>query len=393
MAVGLFFLGGQPDSAGKGGKGKRAQVPVVTVAPAGRKDVPVYLDGLGTVQAYNTVTVHTQIDGQLMAVLFREGQDVHKGDVLAKIDPRTYQAQFDQAVATKAKDAALLENARRDLKRYINLGNTVSGQVLDTQRSLVKQLDATVKFDQANIENARALLSYTIIAAPISGRTGLRQVDVGNIVHAGDANGLVVLTQLQPISVVFSLPQQDLSAINAASGKLQTLAVDASSHTTVDTGVLELVDNQIDQTTGTVKLKATFPNAKRALWPGGFTNIRLLVSTRKNSLVVPNVSVQHGPQGTYVFVLGGDSTVELRAVKTDMSDEQDAVITDGLKDGEQVVTDGAGKLEDGAKVALPEKAAPEGKSADASAKSMDGSEKGAGHAHGKKGGKHKKKEE
>jgi multidrug efflux system membrane fusion protein len=385
-----------PAQNDKGGKGRRGgQIPIVTVQPTARKDVPVYLDGLGTVQAYNTVTVHTQVDGQLVDVHFTEGQDVKRGDLLAKIDPRTYQAQYDQAAATKAKDAALLENAKRDLKRYENLGDTISGQVLDTQRATVRQLEAAVKSDQAAVENARTLLSYTSITAPISGRTGMRQVDQGNIVHPGDANGIVVLTQLQPISVVFSLPQQNLQSILAQGreqGKLRTLAVDSAGKT-LDQGTLELVDNQIDQTTGTVKLKATFANANEQLWPGGFVNVRLLLTTRANVLVVPTVAVQRGPQGTYVFVLKDDEkSVELRPVKVVMTEGLLSVIDEGLKDGERVVTDGAAKLEDNAKVALPAikegkdaKAAPDGKPADA----KDGAGKDGDASKGKGGKRHK----
>lgn len=330
---------------------------VVTTTPALREDVPVYMDGLGTIQAYNTVTVHTQEAGYLTKVLFREGQDVHASDVLAEIDPRTFQAQYDQAVGTRDKDAATLENAKRDLTRYENLGTDISGQTLDTQRSLVNQLEATVRADDGAIENAKTLLAYTRITSPIDGRTGIRQVDVGNLVQPGDANGIVVVTQLQPISVIFSLPQQDLQPINAsinAAGnqKLTALALGQDGKTIVDTGVLELVDNEIDQTTGTIKLKATFPNKDHMLWPGGFTNVRLMVSTQPGVLVIPSVAVQRGPQGSYVFALQPDKTVKIRVVTVGTIQGDTSVITGGITDGEQIVTDGMIKLQDGSKVAL-----------------------------------------
>jgi membrane fusion protein, multidrug efflux system len=339
----------------KGARGVRqGQVPVVTIAPVSKKDVPIFLDGLGSIQASNTVTVRSQVEGQLMEVLFREGQDVRKGEVLARIDPRPYQAQLEQAQATKARDAALLENARRDLRRYIDLGNMIPRQTTDTQRTTVLQLEATVKADQAAIENARTELGYSTITSPINGRTGLRQVDAGNIVRPSDANGLVVITQLEPIAVLFSLPQQNLQAINEAINEQETLTVQAlSNDKVIDTGTLQLIDNQIDPTTGTIRLKASFPNSKRLMWPGGFVNVRLLVTTREDALVIPAVAIQRGAQHSYVFVLKDDKTVEMRPVVTSLTVAQDAVIDSGLKEGEKVVIDGAGKLQDGSKVALP----------------------------------------
>ena len=358
VLVGLTIIsistGGKPKG---GGKHDRGETPVVIVAPLQSKDIPIYLDGLGTVQASSTVTVHTQVDGQLIEVLFREGQDVSKGDVLARIDPRTYQAQLDQAKANKARDTAQLANARIDLQRYVGLGDMIPGQTTATQRSLVGQLEATVQSDQAAMDNARILLGYTTITAPISGRTGLRQVDAGNIVHASDPNGLVVITQLEPITILFSLPQQNLQDINSEfskQGALKVLAMENNgNHTIMDTGTLNLVDNQIDQTTGTIRLKTTFPNSKRLLWPGGFVNVRLLLTTRHNALTIPAVAVQRGPKDSYVFVLKDDKTVEMRIIKIAMIEDQDAIIDSGLKMGEQVVVDGAGKLQDGSKVMLP----------------------------------------
>lgn len=328
---------------------KKPQAPVV-LAPAARKDVPVYMNGLGTVQAYNTVTVHSQVDGQLMVIKFREGQNIKAGEVLAQIDPRTFKAAVDQAVATKAKDEANLANAQVDVKRYQKLGDSIPRQTLDTQVATVRQLTAQVAADQAAIDSANTQLSYTTIVAPINGRTGLRQLDVGNVIHASDANGLVVITQVQPIAVLFSLPQQNLPAINQQTSAGKTLAVDAlasDNSTLVDHGKMLLVDNEIDQTTGTIKIKAAFPNAQGQLWPGGFTNARLLLSTQSQVLTVPSVAVQQGPKGAYVFLYqAADSTVTMKPVTIGATQAMDSVITDGLTDGDQVVVDGMAKLQD-----------------------------------------------
>lgn len=363
------------------GQQRGGQAVLVSVATVGHKDIPVYLNGLGTIQAYNTATVRSQIDGQLLQVLFHEGQDVKKGDVLAKIDPRTYEAQLNQAIANKAKDEASLANAQVDLKRYESLGDDISAQTVDTQRATVKQLQATVAVDQAAIDNDKALLSYTVINAPFDGRTGIRQVDVGNVIHAGDTNGLVVITQLDPISVVFSLPQQNIEDINqqiANQGKLEVIAVD-SSKKELSKGELVLVDNQIDQNTGTVKLKATFPNQQHLLWPGAFVNVRMLLNTIKDAVVVPTVAIQLGPNGSYVFIAKQDNKVEMRPVKTGIAEGNDTVITSGVKEGEVVVTDGMQKLQDGSKITLPgqqpqgkDGAATSGKAADYSGKRGEG---------------------
>jgi multidrug efflux system membrane fusion protein len=372
VLAGLWVIYGYSGENGNKAKGKQAQAPIVNITAAIRKDVPVYLNGLGTVQAYNTVTIHSRVDGQLIEILFKEGQDVNQGDVLAKLDPRTYLAQLDQAMANQAKDQAQLENAQLDLKRYIKLGNTVSGQVLDNTRSTIRQLEATIKSDQAAIDNVKTLLSYTTIASPIDGRTGIRLVDVGNIVHPGDANGIVVITQLSPISVIFSLPQQNLQNIIkqiANQGQLVVQAVRADD-TILDSGVLELVDNQIDQSTGTIKLKATFPNKEHFLWPGGFTNVRLLLNTRQDSIVVPSTALQRGPKTTYVFILNPDKTVAMRNVKMIFEDGNESVLEEGVSEGELVVTDGATKLADGTKVRLPEDVKDVGRDKDGNGKSL-----------------------
>jgi multidrug efflux system membrane fusion protein len=338
----------------------------VSVAPATQQDVPIYLDGLGTVQASATVTVKPQVDGKLIEVRFREGQDVHVGDVLAIIDPRTYQAALDQAVAKKHQDESLLANARLDLARYQKLAATAytSAQQADTQKALVAQDEAQVAQDQAQIDTARTNLSYTTITSPVDGRAGIRLVDAGNIVHAADLTGLVVLTTLKPISVLFTLPQQDLPAVAAAmaEGSPEVLALPQASATRVtgrsgaakplDTGTLIVLDNQVDPTTGTIKLKANFPNEKLLLWPGAFVTVRLRVDTVRNAVVVPPVAVQRGPQGAYLYVLNADETVSRRNVREGHEDLVAAIITDGLKPGERVVIDGAARLTDKAKVSV-----------------------------------------
>ncbi len=330
-------------------------VPVLAATPH-IADVPVYLDGVGTVKAMNTVTVRAQVDGKLLSVNFKEGQDVKAGDVLAEIDPALYQATFDQAVAKKAQDEALLANARLDLVRYEQLAASKAGstQQADTQRSLVAQYEAQVKSDQAAIDNAKATLSYTKVIAPLSGRTGLRQVDQGNIVHASDTTGLVVITQLQPITVWFSLPQQQIVRVNAAAaaGKLAVDVFGNDGRTVVDTGALTSIDNQVDPTTGTVKLKAEFPNDKLQLWPGQFVNVRLKVETLTQALVVPTAAVQRGPSGTFSYVIGSDDVVTARAVTVTQQNESDAVVAKGLTVDDRVVTTGFANLSDGAKVVI-----------------------------------------
>ena len=299
-------------------------VPVLAATPR-VQDVPVYLEGVGSVRALNTVTVRAQVDGKLIAVNFVEGQDVKKGDVLGEIDPAIYQAQYDQAVAKKAQDEALLANQRLDLARYQQLAATNAGskQQADTQKAVVAQQEALVKADQAAIDNAAATLGYTKIIAPLSGRAGLRQVDQGNIIHASDVTGLVILTQLQPIAVQFSLPQQQIVRVNAASAK-GALAVDVFGNdgvTVIDTGTLKGIDNQVDPTTGTLKLKAEFPNGNFQLWPGQFVNVRLKVETLPKAIVVPTSAVQRGPAGTFSYVIGDGDIVTAKPVVVTQQNE------------------------------------------------------------------------
>ena len=320
-----------------------------------KRDVPIYLDGIGTVQAFNMVTVNPRVDGEVKKVAFKEGQDVQAGELLAQIDDAPYQAAYDQAVARTAQDEAQLANAHLNLVRDADLfaKKAISTQERDTQQALVNQLDATVKADAAAIASAKVQLDYTRVIAPIAGRTGIRLVDQGNIVHAADRTGIVVLTQLHPISALFTLPEQNLSSIKgemAASGQLVVIALDRDSRTVLDEGTLSVIDNQIDTATGTVRLKATFPNEKFNLWPGQFVNIRLLLTTRKDGLVVPASVIQRGPQGTFAFVIKEDRTVEIRPVKVGPVDQGRALIESGLQSGEQVVVDGQYKLQAGSHV-------------------------------------------
>lgn len=358
---GLGYLGWtvmhqQPQQQGNG-RNQRPDLPVPVLAATPKvQDVPVYLDGVGAIRALNTVTVRSQVDGKLIAVKFTEGQDVKKGDVLGEIDPALYQATYDQAVAKKAQDEAQLANQRIDLTRYEQLAATNAGskQQADTQRAAVAQTEALVKADQAAIDNAAATLSYTKIVAPLSGRAGLRQVDQGNIIHAADTTGLVVITQLQPIAVWFSLPQQQIMRVNAAAAK-GVLSVDVFGNdgvTVIDTGKLTGIDNQVDQTTGTLRLKAEFPNANYQLWPGQFVNVRLKVETLSRALVVPTSAVQRGPIGTFSYIIGEDNVVSAKPVTVTQQNEHDAVIASGLTANDKVVTTGFANLSDGSKVII-----------------------------------------
>jgi multidrug efflux system membrane fusion protein len=358
LAAGAVAVGGlsgcHPSSAN--GQGKQPSVSVVA-GKVERHDTPIFLDGIGTVFAFNTVTVHAQVDGQLQKIAFVEGQDVKTGDLLAVIDPRTFQAQDDEATAKKAQDEAQLVNAQVTFDRSHTLleKGMIDQQTVDTQKAAVDQFRATVQSDEAAIEQAAVQLGYTQITAPIDGRTGIRQVDVGNIVHTTDTNGIVVITQLKPISAIFTLPQQDWLQIQhllAAGETLTVVAYDRDSRTPLDRGTLSVVDNQIDTSTGTIKLKANFPNDQLILWPGQFINVRLLVETRKNGVVVPASVIQRGPDGSYAFVIKADSTVEIRPVKVAQIDGGSALIDQGLKPGEQVVVDGQYKLQAGSSVTI-----------------------------------------
>ena len=353
-------------AAGKGsGRGAGGPVPVVA-GTVEQKDVPIYLEGIGTIQALNTVTVRARVDGQLEKVAFEEGQDVKAGDVLAIIDQAPYKAAVEQAQAKLKQDQAQLSNAKLDLERYSDLvgKKVISSQQYDTQKALVAQYEGTVGNDAAAVESAKVNLNYTTIVSPIDGRTGIRLVDQGNIVHASDQTGLVVITQLHPISLIFTLPEQSLNDIHkemAASGQeLAVLAMGRDNKVKLDEGKLSVIDNQVDTTTGTIKLKATFDNKDLQLWPGQFINAHLHLTTRKAGLVVPATVIQHGPNGEYAFVIQDDQTVQIRPVKVSrkengemaQSENGEALIEDGLAVGEKVVVDGQYKLQPGSKILI-----------------------------------------
>jgi membrane fusion protein, multidrug efflux system len=337
----------------RGGGNPNDTVPVLAVS-AQLADVPVYIEGVGTAKALNTVTVLPQVDGKLIKIMFTEGQKVPKGFVLAKIDPTIYQAQYDQAVAKKAEDEAMLANAKLDLERYVKLAatNAVQKQQVDTQKSLVDQLTAQVQSDQGAIDNAKATLGYTDLVARIAGLTGIRQIDEGNIVHTADTTGLVTITQIEPIAVLFSLPQQNLPDLNKAMsrGQLAVQALDADGTTVIDNGSVVVINNQVDQTTGTVQLKAELPNQRAQLWPGQFVNIRVLIDTLLGAIVVPTAAVQLGPDGNFAYVIRDDNTVTLRHLTVRQQDDRQAVIVSGLRGSESVVTTGFGRLADGSRV-------------------------------------------
>jgi multidrug efflux system membrane fusion protein len=341
-------------SGGRRSRGAGEGAVPVLAAPARIADMPVYLNGVGTAKARNLVTVRPQVDGRILSLNFKEGQDVKRGDVLAKIDPATYQAQLDQAVAKKALDEVQLDNAKRDLERYNTLGsNVVAQKTIDTQRALVAQFTAQVQLDDAAIANAKAYLDYTTIMSPIDGRTGIRMVDEGNLVRASDA-GIVVITEVRPITVLFTLPQQQLSQVNRAlaGGSVSVEALDSDGKTALDRGVLQVVDNQVDSTTGTIRMKGEFPNASLQLWPGQFVNVRILIDTLKQVVVVPTQSVQRGPNGAFAYVVQAADKVAMRPVVVTMQNETDAVIAKGLGEGDRVVTTGFARLKDGSSVTV-----------------------------------------
>jgi len=342
--------------SGKKDAAKAADTPVpVDAALAERQDFPVYLNGLGVAQAWNTVTIRARVDGQIDKIAFQEGQMVKQGDLLLQIDPRPFQAILDQAVAKKVLDEALLANSKHDLERYAKVGTlAVSQQQIDTQAALVKQQEAQVKADQGAIDNAQVQLGYTTITAPLAGRMGFRLVDRGNIVHANDQQGVAVITQIQPIAVVFTAPEEELSRINEAlkSGPLPVTALTSDGKTELDKGTLELVDNQVDTATGSIRLKGKFDNPDLKLWPGLTVATRLQVETLKNAVVVPDVAVGRGPDGLFVYVVGEDNKVEMHKVEASVIQDGKAVVASGVSEGQRIVTSGSYRLQPGTLVEI-----------------------------------------
>jgi multidrug efflux system membrane fusion protein len=326
----------------------------VAVAPVQKQDVPVYLSGLGSVTAFNTANIKSRVDGQIMKVNFREGQDVKQGELLIEIDARPFEVQVEQLQAQLFRDQAQLRDARLNLERYTALipSGSIAQQQVDTQKALVDQLDGTVRNDQAQINSAKLNITYCHITAPFSGRIGLRQVDSGNMVHASDTNPMLILTQLQPIAVIFTLPEDVLRNVSQHMhrGSLEVDAFSRDDQTKLASGKLLTIDNQIDPTTGTAKLKAVFDNRDNQLWPNQFVNADLLLETRKNSVVVPTASILRGPQGPYVYAVNPDKTVQDKAVTIALTQGDTTVVTDGVSPGETVVTDGQDKLQRGSHI-------------------------------------------
>lgn len=362
-------------------------IPVV-VARASNRDVPVFLDGLGNAVPLVTVTVRPQVDGPLTAIAFQEGQHVKKGDLLARIDPRPFTIQLHQAQAALARDQAQAKNARVNLTRYTALHEQglATQEQLDDQRATADQLAGTIKSDEAQVENAQLQLAYTEVRSPVEGVTGVRQVDQGNVVHASDANGIVVVTQLDPMAIVFTLPQDNLPQINREiAGGLQIEAYSRDGDRLLGRGKLTLVDNQVSLTTATVRLKGIVPNPDKALWPNEFVRARLLLATRIGALSIPAPAVQRGPQGTFVYVVLPDQTAALRTVEVETVQDQWAVIGKGIQAGDQVVVEGQNQLRPGAKVALRPSAAGQGAGVSAPTTGT-GTEQPAPGAKGKRGG-------
>lgn len=356
LAVGVTWLGcGSADSKAATARAAMSQTVPVSVASAQLRDMPLYLVGLGSVTPLNTVSVKSRVDGQLVEVHFKEGQQVKKGQLLAVIDPRPYEVQLSQAQAQLFKDQAQLRDAQLNYERFKGLlqdSGAMSRQQVDTQKSLVDQFEGAVRTDQAAIDNAKLQIVYCHITSPIDGRIGLRLIDPGNIIHAADTNPLMVITQLQPITVIFTLPEDQLPAVaqHMKTGPLHAEAYSRDDQTKLATGILLTIDNQIDQTTGTGRLKAEFDNRDNVLWPNQFVNIRLLLEIRKNSIVIPAAAIQRGPQGSYVFVVKQDKTVEIRPVTVAIAQNNMASIASGLSANETVVTDGQDKLQAGSRV-------------------------------------------
>jgi membrane fusion protein, multidrug efflux system len=382
----------------------------VRIATAVTADVPVFLETVGAARALSTVAVQPQVSGKLIEVAFREGQTVEKGQVLARIDPATFQAALEQAQAKKVQDEAQLANAKVDLERYVKIPGAIAVKTVDTQRALVAQLTGQVAASKAAVEQAQVQLTYTNIIAPATGRTGIRQVDEGNLV-TGSSQTLVTITQVQPIAVIFNLPQQQLAQVNraAAAGTVIVEATEADNKTVVDKGTLQVVDNQVDQTTGTVKMKAEFPNATLQLWPGQFVNVRVLIETLPQAVTVPTAAVQRGPAGTFVYIAGDDNKVAARPVTVPQQDDARAVLATGVKAGDRVVTSGFARLKEGAEVAVatteelnaapvaPKRESPRGegkrKRDGAGPPPAQGEGTPKGDAQGKRGGEGRKKRE
>ncbi len=352
-----IFLAGCSSADSKAAAARPTTLPPVPVAitTARRADLPVFLTGLGSVTPSNSVSIKSRVDGQLVEVAFKEGQQVTKGQLLAVIDSRPFEVQLAQARATLARDQAQLADAKRNLERFQQLlkeSGAVSQQQVDTQSATVDQLEAATRNDQAQIASAQLQITYCHITAPITGRIGIRLVDVGNIVHAADPNPLLIITQLQPIAVLFSLPEDQLPSVaqHMRTGPLAAQAYSRDDQTLLATGQLLTIDNQIDQTTGTGKLKAMFENRNTELWPNQFVNVHLLLENRKNVIVVPSASIQHGPQGAFAYVVKADKTVEARTVTVALSQGNLSAVSQGLTEGENVVTDGQDKIQNGSRV-------------------------------------------
>jgi multidrug efflux system membrane fusion protein len=354
--VGYFgwqrFRGGEQTTAANNAQ-KAAVNPIrVTTAPVEKTDFPVYLTGLGTVQGFNTVVVRTRVDGQIDKIGFQEGQMVNQGDLLAEIDPRPFQAALDQAKAKKAQDEANLANANLDLQRFTKLGEFATRQQTDTQRSTVQQLTAQIAADDAAIFNAQTQLDYTAVKAPIPGVVGLRQVDLGNIVNAATQTGIVTIAQIEPIAVIFTAPEDQLPYINEAQSvqPLKVIAITTDGKKPLADGKLAVVNNQVDTTSGTIRLKGVFDNKNHALWPGQSVSTRLLVRTQKDATVVPDDAIQHGTEGLYAYVVNQDNKAEQRKVKVSYSIDGRSVVDSGLSPGEQVITGGQFKVQPGSLV-------------------------------------------